>query len=126
MPAFGLLAADVNNNADVQVITFGNLTDYNTTTYSLSANDTVFVSAATAGALTNSAPTGESNLIQNIGRVVRADASAGIIKVGGAGRSNATPNLDNNKIFVGNGSNQAVSTALSAINVGSLMTTEPI
>jgi hypothetical protein len=119
MPAFGLLAADVNNNADVQVITFGNLTDYNTTTYSLSANDTVFVSAATAGALTNSAPTGESNLIQNIGRVVRADASAGIIKVGGAGRSNATPNLDNNKIFVGNGSNQAVSTALSAINVGS-------
>jgi hypothetical protein len=85
----------------------------------LSANDTVFVSAATAGALTNTAPTGEANLIQNIGRVVRADASAGIIKVGGAGRSNATPNLDNNKIFVGNGSNQAVSTALSAINVGS-------
>jgi hypothetical protein len=117
MPAFGLLAADVNNNADVQVITFGNLTDYNTTTYSLSANDTVFVSAATAGALTNTAPTGESNLIQNIGRVVRADASAGIIKVGGAGRSNATPNLDNNKIFVGNSSNQAVSTALSAIDV---------
>ena len=117
MPAFGLLAADVNNNADVQVVTFGNLTDYNTTTYSLSANDTVFVSASTAGALTNSAPTGESNLIQNIGRVVRADASAGIIKVGGAGRSNATPNLDNNKIFVGNGSNQAVSTALSAIDV---------
>ena len=117
MPAFGLLAADVSNNADVQVITFGNLTDYNTTTYSLSANDTVFVSAATAGALTNTAPTGESNLIQNIGRVVRADASAGIIKVGGAGRSNATPNLDDGKIFLGNASNQAVSTALSAIDV---------
>jgi hypothetical protein len=117
MPAFGLLAADVSNNADVQVITFGNLTDYNTTTYSLSANDTVYVSAATAGALTNTAPTGESNLIQNIGRVVRADASAGIIKVGGAGRSNATPNLDDGKIFLGNASNQAVSTALSAIDV---------
>ena len=119
MPAFGLLAADVNNNADVQVITFGNLTDYNTTTYSLSANDTVYVSAATAGALTSTAPTGESSLIQNIGRVVRADASAGIIKVGGAGRSNATPNLDDGKIFLGNASNQAVSTALSAIDVGS-------
>ena len=119
MPAFGLVLANANDQAEVQVITFGNLTDYNTTTYSLSANDTVYVSATTAGALTNTAPTGEANLIQNIGRVVRADASAGIIKVGGAGRSNATPNLNQDKIFLGNGSNQAVSTSLSAINLTS-------
>ena len=119
MPAFGLALANANDQAEVEVITFGNLTDVNTTTYSLSAGDTVYVSAATAGSLTNSAPAGESNLIQNIGRVVRADASAGIIKVGGAGRSNATPNLDQDKIFVGNASNQAVSTALSAINLSS-------
>ena len=120
MPAFGLALNNANDQAEVQIITFGNLTDYNTTTYSLSANDTVYVSSATAGALTNTAPTGEANLIQNIGRVVRADASAGIIKVGGAGRSNATPNLDTDKIFLGNVSNQAVSTALSSINVSSL------
>ena len=119
MPAFGLALANANNQAEVQVITFGNLTDYNTTTYSLSANDTVYVSASTAGALTNTAPAGEANLIQNIGRVVRADASAGIIKVGGAGRSNATPNLNQDKIFLGNASNQAVSTALSAIDLSS-------
>jgi len=119
MPAFGLALTAANDQADVEIITFGNLTDYNTTTYSLSANDTVYVSSATAGALTNSAPTGEANLIQNIGRVVRADASAGIIKVGGAGRSAATPNLDSGKIFLGDGSNQAVSTALSAINLTS-------
>ena len=119
MPAFGLALANANDQAEVQVITFGNLTDYNTTTYSLSANDTVYVSAVTAGALTNTAPTGEANLIQNIGRVVRADASAGIIKVGGAGRSNATPNLNQDKIFLGNASNQAVSTALSSINLTS-------
>ena len=37
--------------------------------------------------------------------------------MGGAGRSNATPNLDQNKVFLGNASNQAVSTALSAIDV---------
>ena len=117
MPAFGLVYATANAAADVEIVTFGNLTDYDTTTYSLSANDTVFISAATAGALTNTAPTGEANFIQNIGRVVRADASAGIIKAGGAGRSNATPNLDDGKIFLGNGSNQAVSTALSSINV---------
>ena len=120
MPAFGLVHATANAGADVEIVTFGNLTDYNTTTYSLSANDTVFISAATAGALTNTAPTGETNFIQNIGRVVRADVSAGIIKAGGAGRSNATPNLDDGKIFLGNGSNQAVSTALSAIALSSL------
>ena len=119
MPAFGLVYATANADADVEVVTFGNLTDYDTTTYSLSANDTVFISAATAGALTNTAPTGETSLIQNIGRVVRADASAGIIKAGGAGRSNATPNLDDGKIFLGNGSNQAVSTALSSIALSS-------
>ena len=119
MPAHGLLAADVSNNADVQVISFGNLTAYNTTTHSLSLGDTVYVSAATAGALTSSAPAGETNLIQNIGKVVRASATEGIIKVGGAGRSAATPNLDNGKIFLGNASNQAVSTALSSINLTS-------
>ncbi len=119
MPAFGLALANANDQAEVQIVTFGNLTDYDTTTYSLSANDTVFVSAATAGALASSAPSGEANLIQNIGRVVRADSSAGIIKVGGAGRSAATPNLDQDKIFVGDASNQAVSTALSAIDLSS-------
>ena len=119
MPAFGLAFANANDQAEVQIVTFGNLTDYNTTTYSLSANDTIYVSATTAGALTNTAPTGESNLIQNIGRVVRADASAGIIKVGGAGRSNATPNLNDGKIFLGNASNQAVSTAISSIALSS-------
>jgi hypothetical protein len=122
MPAHGLLAADVSNNADVQVISFGNLTAYNTTTHSLSLGDTVYVSAATAGALTSSAPAGETNLIQNIGKVVRASATEGIIKVGGAGRSAATPNLDNGKIFLGNGSNQAVSTALSSAAVTSFNT----
>jgi hypothetical protein len=45
--------------------------------------------------------------------------SSGIYKIGGAGRTNATPNLDSGKIFLGNGSNQAVSTALSAINLSS-------
>ena len=120
MPAFGLALANANDQAEMQIITFGNLTDVNTTTYSLSLNDTVYVSAATAGALTNSAPAGEANLIQNIGRVIRADAAAGIIKVGGAGRSNATPNLDDGKIFKGNASNQAESVALSSIALSSL------
>lgn len=128
MPAFGLVQANANAGADVEIITFGNLTDYDTTTLSLSLNDTVYVSATTAGALTNTPPAGEANLIQNMGRVIRAN-TAGIIKVGGAGRSNATPNLNNGNIFLGNSSNQAVSTTLSTVaadttlsNLGSLVT----
>jgi hypothetical protein len=120
MPAFGLVYADANDQAEVQIVTFGNLTDVNTTTYSLSLGDTVYVSAATAGDLTNSAPAGEANLIQNIGRVIRADATAGIIKVGGAGRSNATPNLDQDKIFVGDATHQTVSKSLSTIGLTEL------
>ena len=117
MPAFGLVYASANDTADVEIITFGNLEGLVTNTFTAGTN--LYVSSTTAGGLVNSAPTGESNLIQNIGFVVKSDASAGIIKVGGAGRTNATPNLDQDKIFLGNGSNQAVSTALSSVNLSS-------
>jgi hypothetical protein len=119
MPAFGVAFADANDQAEVQIVSFGNLEQYDTTTHSLSVGDTLYVSATTSGALTNAAPAGESNLIQNIGRVVRASSTEGIIKVGGAGRSAATPNLDDGKIFVGDSNNRSVSTALSAIALSS-------
>ena len=109
MPSFGLAKADANLNASVVVITFGTLSGLDTSSFS--AGDILFIST-TAGGLTATAPTGETSLLQNIGIVQRSHASAGSIKVGGAGRTNATPNLNNGKIFLGNGSNQAVSTTL--------------
>jgi len=112
MPAFGIVSEDANNNANTVVFTFGTL--YNLDTSAFNAGDTLYVST-TAGELTNTKPTGGSNLLQNIGRVIRSHASAGSIKVGGAGRTNATPNLDEGYIFYGNSSNQAVSTELSTI-----------
>jgi hypothetical protein len=119
MPAFGLAYASASINAEVQIVTFGNLEGLNTGTCSV--GDTLYVSETTAGAITKTAPTGESNLIQNIGRVVKVDAvgNSGIYKIGGAGRTNATPNLDTDKVFLGNASNQATPTALSSINLGS-------
>ena len=111
MPSFGLAKADANLNASVVVITFGTLSGLNTSSFS--AGDILFIST-TAGGLTATAPTGESSLLQNIGIVQRSHASAGSIKVGGAGRTNATPNLNNGKIFLGNGSNQSVSTTLDS------------
>jgi len=119
MPAFGLAASGANDQAEVQIISFGNLTAYDTTTLSLSVGDTLYVSATNAGELTNTAPAGEANLIQNIGRVVRASATEGIIKVGGAGRSAATPNLNDGKIFLGDSNNRSVPTALSSIALSS-------
>jgi len=119
MPAFGLCYAAASLNADVEIVTLGNLDGINTGSFSV--GDTLYVSSTTAGALTNSAPTSESNLIQNIAKVVKVDAvgNSGIYKVGGAGRTAATPNLNQDKIFLGNASNQAVSTALSSVNLSS-------
>lgn len=114
MPAFGLALADASDNASIQIVTFGTLSSTKTDYTGWAVGDTLYVST-TPGTLTKTAPTGESSLLQNIGKVQRVHASSGSIKVGGAGRTNATPNLNNGNIFLGNSNNQAVSTSLSSV-----------
>ncbi|BAQ85219.1 filamentous hemagglutinin [uncultured Mediterranean phage uvMED] len=113
MPSFGLAGSSVSANGSVEIFTFGTLSGLNTSSFSV--GDILYVSTnGTSGnTLTATKPTGESSLLQNIGTVQRSHASAGSIKVGGAGRTNATPNLDDGDIFIGNGSNQAVSASLN-------------
>ena len=108
MPAFGLAANNAAANAEVQIVTFGSLQNLNFTTLygkTFAVGDVVFVetgSGGTSGSLTNVRPKGSSNLLQNMGKVVRNGSGGdGQIKVGGAGRSNATPNLDKGYLFVG-------------------------
>jgi hypothetical protein len=116
MPAFGLAAANAAQGANVQVVTFGSLQNLNLSTLfpdeTFVEGDPVFVqtgSGGVSGSLTAVAPTGSNNLLQNIGQVVRNGVGGdNQIKVGGAGRSNATPNLDEGYIFIGNSSDQAV------------------
>ena len=60
-------------------------------------------------------PAGVNTKIQNICRVIRSHASTGSIKVGGAGRSNATPNLSAGQIFYGNDSDRSVPTLATDI-----------
>jgi hypothetical protein len=110
MPAFGVASATASNNSSVTIYTFGTLSSIDTSSFS--EGDELFVST-TAGAFTNSAPTGESSQIQKIAKVTRSDSSAGSIKIMGAGRSNAVPNLDEDQFFLGNASNQAVATDFS-------------
>jgi len=121
MPAFGLAFNTANDQAEIQIVSVGNLYGLNTSTFSV--GDTLYVDT-TAGGLVNTKPTGETAQLQNIGRVIRSDNGAGVIMVGGAGRSAATPNLDDGKIFLGNASNQAVSTslvtALGSVDVSAL------
>jgi hypothetical protein len=119
MPAFGLAAGAINSGAKGEIITFGTLSAMDTSSFTV--GDVLYISdTGTSGnTLTATAPAGESSQIQNIGKVQRSHASAGSIKVGGAGRSNATPNLNQDKIFLGDSNNRAVSTALSSINLSS-------
>jgi hypothetical protein len=104
MPAFGFVTANISAEAEGYITTSGLIKGISTNAFSL--GDTVYVSDSTAGSVSNSAPTGTS-LIQNIGKVVRVDASNGEIMVGGSGRTNATPNLSEGKFFIGNVSNQS-------------------
>ena len=109
MPAFGLVLTAASTNGSTEVVTFGTISGIDTSAFSV--GDTLYIST-TAGELTNSKPTGEGSLIQNIGKVQRSHASAGSIKVGGAGRTNDVPNLNDGNIFIGNASNQAVTSTL--------------
>ena len=116
MPAFGIVAADpVGVNVDV--VTFGTLKSIDTSTYT--DGDELYVST-TAGVLTATAPSGEGNLVQKIAKVVKAHNS-GNIKVMGAGRTNATPNLNDGNIFIGD-SNNLATTASFATQVASAET----
>ena len=108
MPCIGLVAEQITNNANGAVISTGVSQGYDTSSFT--AGDTVYIST-TAGDLTTSPPTGETSQIQNIGKVTKV-ASNGRILVLGPGRSNATPNLDDGKIFIGNASNQSVTDTL--------------
>ena len=122
MPCFGIVDATVSANADCSVVTFGTLQGLDTSSFS--EGNELFISDT--GTLTTTAPTGEASQIQKIAKVTRSHASTGSIKVMGAGRTNAAPNLNDGKFFLGNGSNQAVSTdfASSVTAAGALMDSE--
>ena len=100
MPALGLVRENIGTGSVGQVVTSGVM---NFASHGFTAGADLFIST-TAGDLSETAPTGESGLIQKIGKVV----STNHVIVQGAFRTNATPNLNEGNIFVGNPSNQAV------------------
>ena len=116
MPAFGIATETATSGNPITVGNFGALAGLNTTQWG-AEGDELFV-GTTAGQLVSAAPTGESAALQKIAKITRAHASSGSITIMGAGRSNAVPNLDSGDIFIGNGSNQAVTAPLAACICG--------
>ncbi len=119
MAALGIMKTNTAENAVGECVTSGEITGLNLTGFT--TGDELFVSTTVAGGLQISAPTGEANLIQKIGKVVKG-GSGGALTVLGAFRTNATPNLDQGSLFIGNASDQA--TTLSIGNNETILTSD--
>jgi len=89
MPCIGVLEQTLANNASGFAVPLGMVRGLNTSAYSM--NGVVYV--AVGGGLTPTRPTGTTELVQNIGRVVRVHASTGELLVMGPGRTNDVQNL---------------------------------
>jgi len=114
MPAIGLTSSSIADNTDGTVTAIGLVTGIDLSGFS--QGDVLYVDTTpggtTFGGLTNTPPTGETSKIQNLGKVANAISNGEFI-VSGPGRSNATPNLDDGDIFIGNASNQAITSSLN-------------
>lgn len=108
MPAIGLAYEQIANNNNGSVVAIGIARQIDTSSYTV--GQTIYV-GTTPGTLTVVPPTGEGNLLQNIGKVTDVGVN-GRVLVLGPGRTNAVPNLNSGRIFLGNISNQAIATTL--------------
>ena len=90
MPALGVAYKNLAVNDVGLVVTFGRADGLNTGGFI--SGETVYVSNVVAGGISNVVPQAETDLIQNVGLVVKPHASTGVIDVTGVGRVNAIPN----------------------------------
>jgi hypothetical protein len=104
MPAFGIASADIANNNNGVISTYGDLKNVDTTGTAESetwdVGDSLYVNGSK---LTNIRPSLESQEIQKIAKVIRVHANNGQMFLMGAGRSNDIPNLTSQHVFIGNG-----------------------
>ena len=112
MPALGIVKEDITATAVGEVVVSGELTGLGSLLTSFTTGDDLYVSTSVAGQIQNTKPTGEANLLQKIGKVIKG-GTGGALTVLGAFRANATPNLDSAKMFLGSSSNEAASVAMS-------------
>jgi len=103
MPAFGIASADIQNNNNGSISTYGDLKNVDTTGTTegetWAVGDELFVNGSK---LTNVRPTSSTEEVQKIAKIVRVHANVGQMFLMGAGRSNDTPNLAHYNVFIGN------------------------
>jgi len=110
MPATLVLDEELLDEAEGDAIVVGFIKNVDTSLFT--AGDVIYVGST--GGYTNTKPTG-TDLIQNLGIVVKSDASAGSGIVYGSGRSNDVPNIPDGQFWLGNASGVATPTALSTV-----------
>ena len=91
MPAIGIALENLATNAEGLAVSFGLV---NSLAADFNEGDTLYVSNATPGEVSNVQPHGLTDLIQNIGVLVKGHASQGVAQVTGVGRANDIPNAD--------------------------------
>ena len=105
MPAFGIASADIANNNNGSISTYGDLKQIDTTGTAegetWAVGDELYVNNSK---LTNTRPTGSSEAVQKIAKIIRVQQNNGQLFLMGAGRTNDIPNLTTGNVFIGNGS----------------------
>jgi len=99
MPAMGIIKENISAGSSGQAVTNGTM---NFAGHGFTEGAALYVS--NDGTLTETIPTGEGELLQKIAKALAPN----FILVQGAGRTNATPNLDQGNLFIGDSSNAAV------------------
>ena len=93
MPAIGLTLTAITGGEEGYVVAAGSLLQFDTDTPAWDAGDALYISPTSAGSMTNTRPTGETELVQKVALVSRRGGSTqGSVIVMGAGRTNDTPN----------------------------------
>lgn len=110
MPATLVLNETLEDEEEGEAIVVGLIENVDTSAFT--AGDVIYVGPT--GGYTNTKPTG-TNLIQNLGVVVKSHASSGSGIVYGSGRSNDVPNIPDGQTWIGNASGVATPTALAAV-----------
>ena len=110
MPAIGVLGEQVAVDAEGDLILYGQIQGIDTQTPDFQPGEVIWV--AVGGGFTNTKPSGEGNILQNLGVVTKRHLSNGSGLIEGAGRGAATPNLDDGKIFIGSGTNYSSTATL--------------
>lgn len=111
LPAIGIVLDTIDNNNFGQVMVYGVISSFDTSAFS--TGDKVFVSAATAGALTATRPSGTTNAVQRMGSILVSGVGNGSMLVAPA---HAVLNMET-------GTNAATWTGTNGVFGGTLQVT---